>query len=165
MAVTALTLQAERWLDQVILFANSPANVLGAALSESFSLPPGLGDVALLNLEIRGHAIDVVSTGVTPVRGVRAFILSGDQAAVVDNVGVTPWILTQDGANALEIGAYLDPDALVLWRQNELLSITSPEMDTDATPTGDFQIFAKCVRVRPIEAPAGQGPLQLVRSL
>jgi len=159
-ATTVLTLRAERWLDEVILFG-AVADALGAALSENFALPPGLGDVALMNLEIRGHAIDVVSTGVTPVRGVRAFILSSDASAIVDNVGVEPWYLTQDAANALELGCYMDPDALVLWRQNELLSLTSPEMDTDATPTGDIQVFAKCVRVRPIESAIG--PVRLVR--
>lgn len=165
MATTALTLNAERWLDEVLLLGQGPADVGGATLAEFFSLPAGLGDVAIMSCIIRIANVDAGPVAVITPRGVSVRIFSRDAAKVIDLVGVAPWLLASDGANTLEFHAYLDPDALVLCRQDELISILSPEIDSDATPTGDLVVYFKCVRVRPIEAPAGQGPIQLVRSL
>lgn len=163
MATTALAIYGERWLDEVLLVAQGPADIMGAALAESFSLPAGFGDCAILNVEFRAWGIDVVSVGVTPVRGIRAYIQAAAGGKIVDNVGVAPWIVTQDTANAIELGCFIDPDALVLWQQDELLSITSPEMDTDATPTGELQIYAKVVHVRNVRGQEVKRPLKLVR--
>lgn len=162
MAVTALTVAAERWLDQVMLLG-IVANVAGAAMSESFTLPAGLGDVAILNVSVRFSQLDVGPASVITPRGVSVRIVSPDATTVVDIVGSAPILLCFDTATVLEAYAYLDPDALVLWRQTEIMTLLAPEMDSDATPTGDLQINIKCVRVRPIEAPMGQGPIQLVR--
>lgn len=162
MATTAAVIAAERWLDEVILRCNLPADVAGAALSENISLPAGLGDVAIMSLTVRFTSVDVGPAAASSVpRGVRSMVLSADASTVLDVVGTAPVYLTYDVATTLQYQAFIDPDALVLWRQSELVDVAGPEMDSDATPTGDVIVWIKCVRVRPIEAPIG--PVQLVR--
>lgn len=148
MATTTLTLTGERWLDQVVLSA-SVADVAGAALSESFLLPAGLGDVAIMSLHARVDNIDVIAT-LTNLAAA-ATIVTPDASTVVERLGPAKWYETQNAANDLEAQCTWDPDALVLWRQGEILNVTSSELDTDATPTADLRIFVKAVRVRPIE--------------
>jgi len=159
-ATTIATLNAERWLDEVLLSA-SVADAGGATLSEDILLPAGLGDVAILSVEIRVTSIDALKAAAALPAGARASIISSDAALTVDVIGSTAFLLTADGANALAGSAYLDPDALVLWRQSEILRVQTPELDSDATPTGDFSILIKAVRVRPIEGAVS--PIRLVR--
>lgn len=162
MATTVATVAAERWLDQVILAATLPADVAGAALAESVALPVGLGDVAILSLHMRARTVDVgPATASSVPRGVRAFIVSPDLSTLLDVVGNAPWLLTGDTATNLEYWAAIDPDALTLWRTGELVSLASPEMDSDATPTGDVFVTIKCVRVRPVSTDPVD--IQLVR--
>lgn len=152
-----MAVASERWLDEVLLLG-SMANLDGQ-VSDFYALPPGLGDVAILWLEYRIVSIDVLATLGT--LGVRAEIASSNQAAVVDILGDDLFKTVENGANALGIVANIVPDALTLWRQSEWLHIVHPEMDTDATPTGDAALRVKVVRVRPtVEA---RQPVRLVR--
>jgi len=161
-ATTQATIAAERWLDEVILSATLPADVAGGALAESVSLPSGIGDVAIMSVHLRARTVDVgPATASSVPRGARAFIVSPDLSTLLDVVGSAEWQLVRDTATDLEYWCTLDPDALCLWRQNELLNLASPELDSDATPTGDVICVIKAVRVRPLETPAT--PLQLVR--
>lgn len=158
MATTVLTLTAERWLDEVILTA-SVADVAGAAISESFLLPAGLGDVAIMCAYARIDNIDVL-VDLTNLAAAAA-IVTADSSTVVERLGPARWFETQDVANDLEAQCAWDPTALVLWRQSEILNITSSEIDTDATPLGDLRIFVKAVRVRPVASAPAQ--VRLVR--
>lgn len=161
MATTQLTIASERWLDEVVLQA-LVADAVTGAVNELFSLPAGFGDCAIMSAHFRATSVDVGPAAAASVpRGVRAMVISQDGSSVVDTVGTSPWYLTFDTATALQYQAELDPGALVLWRQGELLSVASPEMDSDATPTGDLQAYVKVVRVRLVEQP--QDLLQLVR--
>lgn len=165
MATTASVLEAERWLDEVIIKCEID-NTAGATMSEQFTLPAGIGDVAILAISCNVVNIATVPGTATANRGVRAVILSPDGAAQVDIVGSAEWLAMGGTLAAFDaFTASIDADALTLWRQTELLSFSSAEMDVNASPTGDFKARVKCVRVRPIEAPAGQGPIQLVRTL
>lgn len=157
MATIAMTVAAERWLDEVVL-VGSATNVDGV-IADQYTLPAGLGDVAIMWLEFTAAAIDVAAT-ITSV-SVLARIVSPDGATTVDIVGNGELRLINQTANALGMTATVDPDALVLWRQDEKLALFTAELDTDATPTADTQLRVKVVRVRPLEAPAT--PLQLVR--
>lgn len=162
MATTAMVSSAERWLDEVLLLG-SINDVLGATMTENFSLPAGLGDVAIMSLLVRGTNIATVPGAATAARGCEAVIVSPDQATIVDYVGTSEWMARGGTLAAFDsFSVSLDPDALTLWRQAELLVISSPEMDVNAAPTGDLRVYAKVVRVRPIEAPA-RGPVRLVR--
>jgi len=161
MTTTAATLTAERWLDEVIIRCGAPADTLGADFAEEFSLPPGLGDVAIMNVICIGSTIDSEPAANVFPAGVEARIVSSDGTSTVDVVGAAQWFQTAVTATAIRMTAYLDPDALVLWRQSELLSFRAPELDDDATPTGDFVAIVKAVRVRPIEGAIG--PIRLVR--
>lgn len=160
MATVTATLAGERWLDEVLLQSTHGA-IAGAAISEAVLLPAGIGDVAIMNVVARVSGVDVGPAAAASVpRGIAIRMFAG--AGVVDNVGVAPWYLSFDGANVLEYFAFIDPDALVLWRQNDVASLVSPEMDSDATPLGSLTVYWKCVRVRP-PAEGAQAPLQLVR--
>lgn len=161
MAEVAATLTVERWLDEVILQASLTADVAGAPVSETIRLPAGLGDVAIMNVLLRATTIDSIPAANIMPLGVEVLVFNrgGTQ---VDHVGVAAWYLVSDTATSQRMCAYLDPDALVLWRQDEILTVTSAELDDDATPTGDITVVIKAVRVRPIEAPASNN-IQLVR--
>lgn len=162
MATTQATVLSERWLDQVIIICTLPADTAGAPMNENIRLPIGLSDVAIMSLHARASAVDVgPAAAYTVDAGLRAFVVSSDAATVVDPIGVAPWLLTFSQPTNLEYSAFIDPMALVLWRQNELVQVTAPELDSDATPTGDFNVFIKAVRVRPIEGVA-RGPMRLV---
>lgn len=162
MATTVAVIAGERWLDEVILVAVLPADVAGAALSELVALPAGIGDVAIMSLHMRARPVDVGPAAASTVpRGIRAFVVSPDGATLLDVVGSGEWVLVLDTANNLEYWAMVDPDALVLWRTGEVVALASPEMDSDATPTGDVSVIIKCARVRPVES--APQPIQLVR--
>lgn len=161
MATTAATLNAERWADIVIIKCTAPADVLGAPMSESFTVPAGLGDVAILSILGIASAVDAIpATNLFPA-GLEATVGSVGGGALVDIVGVAAWHRVGDTATAQAFTCHIDPDALALWRQNELLSFRTVEVDSDATPTGDFTAYVKAVRVREPEIMAG--PIQLVR--
>lgn len=156
MANTVLTLKSERWLDQVLLQGTS-ADAAIADYGETFSLPVGLGDVALMELYVECIALTAIPALAIPWMGVRAGIFSQDLATLVDIVGVQPWYRT---LTATAAAAYFSPDPLVLWRQGEVLHLKGPDMDTGAA--GDLFVAAKVVRVRaPAEGVAA--PVQLVR--
>jgi len=152
------TLLSERWLDEIVIIATKTD--IDAVQADEILLPAGLGDVAIMCIDVRIQTIDVLTT-TTPL-GVHAYITAGDNSGgVLDIAGVGEFLVTQNGANALALGAFIDPDALVLWRQHERLQLVYGEIDTDATPTADLRARIRAVRVRPQEgAPA---PLRLVR--
>lgn len=161
MAVTPATLLAERWLDEVIVLC-SIDNTVGAQIAENFTLPAGIGDVAILSVLARAVNIATVPGAATAPRGAEIVVVSQDGSTTADVVGVAEWLAVGGSLAAFDqFSAHVDPEALCLWRQGEQLRISSPEMDVNAAPTGDLRLFVKCVRVKPVEAPAG--PIQLVR--
>lgn len=153
MATQPATLIAERWLDVIVLRAQT-ANV-GADLDDEITLPPGLGDVAIL--EIIYDFTSIATMVAAPEElGAYARILSAS-GNVVDFVSVGRF----SKVSATEVTAWLSPDPLVLWRQNESLKIAVAELDTNASPTGDVTVYIKASRyIHQVTAPA---PLQLVR--
>lgn len=155
MAVTASAIIAERWLDEVLITGTIP-NVLGGTFFlESFTSPPGVGDLAIMEVGATAFALATINPAAK--LGSWLDIRSADGATVVDILGTAEWLtVTSD-----EMRAYWSPDPLVLWRQNEIITITGPELDTNASPTGDLRLFVKAVRVRPVEG--APGPIQLVR--
>lgn len=153
MATWATTLQAERWLDEVVL-AGTATDVVQADFSELFSLPAGLGDVAIMEIYVRATGLTTPTANLELV-GCSADVLSADGATTLDIVGIQRW----SKLSATIYGTYFSPDPLVLWRQPEKLRLFS--VDMEGGTAGDLAVFAKCVRVRPIEVSAS--PLQLVR--
>jgi len=154
MATVQCTLRSERWLDEVII-EGTRANVDGE-VADTYALPQGIGDVAIMSVEYLATGI---ATIVTPtLLSVFMEVFEPNQAVAADVVGSGELRIRQTGA---QIGATVDPDALTLWRQNEYLSVVHPELDSNVAPTVDYTLRAKCVRVRPVEAPVG--PIQLVR--
>lgn len=154
---------AERWLDVCILSSGTLADVGGAAMGETFLLPAGFGDCALMSVHAIVQTVDVGPVAAPTVpNGVRFMITNVDGSTYADPVGCAPWYRCFDGTNSVLYQAVVDPDALVLWKQGERLTMNAPELDSDATPTGDLVVIAKVVRVRPIESGIVQ-PIQLVR--
>lgn len=155
-----MTLNAERWLDEVVLRAQV-LDVAVASISEEFTSPVGIGDLAILSALVAITNIGTVPVTATMPRGVVVQNVAQDAATVVDYVGAGEFVATAGVAAAFtKAHAHIDPDALMLWRQGEILVVEAPEMDAGAT--GDLVFIVKCVRVRPIEAPA-RGPIRLVR--
>lgn len=162
MATTVAVIAAERWLDEVVLVASLPADTAGAPVNELVALPAGIGDVAIMSVHLRARPVDVGPVAASTVpRGARVFVVSADGANLLDVVGTAEWLLCLDTANNLEYWCTIDPDALCLWRTGETLSVVSPELDSDATPTGDVFVIVKCARVRGVES--APQPIQLVR--
>lgn len=163
MAVTACVLNSERWLDEVILRGNAPVDVGGATLSESFTLPANFGDAAILSILVAVSPIATVPVTATFPRGVRALVFSADASSIVDIVGVGALYATGgDGAAFTGVQGSIDPDAMTLWRQGELLNFAMPEMDANAAPTADLIVLVKCTRVGGKQV-RREGPIQLTR--
>lgn len=152
-----MTIASERWLNQVLLVAAGSTSS-GAAIVDTFALPPTLGDVAIMCVEVTCTAIDVLTADVE--QAVRLAIVRG--ATIVDLVGIGVVKTIYDAANALQVGVLVDPDALVIWHQGELLSLIAPEIDTDATPLAAWTVRAKVVRVPPGTPALPEGPIRLV---
>lgn len=151
MAVIQLVVLAERWLDQVILYGTT-ADGVGADFSDTLVMPAGLGDVALMEMQV---LIGGITTAIDPAnKGMRADV--NTVASLVDIIGMAQIYST----GATRMGAYFSPDPLVLVRQEERIGVTGPDLET--TATGDAHYYVKCVRVRPKEEPAA-GPVRLVR--
>lgn len=155
MAITNLALLSERWLDEIVMFG-SIVNTAGTDINEQFRAPAGLGDLAIMEAIATGLSL---ATPVAADTNPAAFvdILSSDAATVLDIVGVFRWFPVA----STSVSAYLSPDPLVLWREGELIRIVSPELDTNATPTGDMNLVVKAVRVRP--QAGAVAPMKLVR--
>jgi len=89
-------------------------------------------------------------------------VISSDGSSILDVIGVGEWLATGGTLAAFDrFETFIDPDALCLWRQAELVTIRSTEMDVNAAPTGDLSVAFKVVRVRPLEGTAS-GPVRLV---
>lgn len=161
MAVTVLGVLAERWVDTVVLSA-AVADAAGASMVEDFTLPVGIGDVAIMSVHVLVTAVATAPLAGTVARGTQFVIRSPDGSSVVDLVGLAEWFQTADVAGAARFDAWCDPGALVLWRQGESLRLVSSEMDRDVAPTGDLNVRVKVVRVKP-QLAAGRGSSQLVR--
>lgn len=140
-----------------MVFRADDVNVNGD-VSDTLALPAGIGDVAIMECLVQGSSIATAVANLE-LSGAGITVQTAGGGNTVDIVGTEArWSLTSAAAAVL----YVSPDPLVLWRQNELLSFTWRELDTNASPTVDYLFLVKCVRVRPIEAPA-RGPIRLVR--
>lgn len=159
MAAVTMTVAAERWLDEVILFG--ARTNLDGQVADQYSLPAGFGDCAIMTVLYTLSSIATVKVATSRPDAVVLQILSSDVVNTVDVVGTMEMETDQDGAAAVMLSGQCDPDALVLWRQNEKLSVVHGELDINASPTMDSSLFVKVVRVRPQENPAS--PIQLVR--
>lgn len=156
MATVQTVISSERWLDEILLYG-TVADGAGSDWSDALLLPPGLGDVAIMELLVLAETL---ATAVAIAeQSVVAQITSPGGSSTVDILGTGKWFRTQ----ALRAAAYVSPDPLVLWHQDERLSIQSPELDSNASPTGDVFYYVKCVRVRPVLAAASNEPIRLVR--
>lgn len=156
MAVQAMTRLSERWLDEVLLAGTALNSVGGTFFLEQFTLPDGLGDVAIMEVGIAGFSLATVNPAAK--LGLWSDVRSSDGATIVDILGTAEWFQV----SADEVRSYLSPDPLVLLRQGELLSFVGPELDTNAAPTGDLRVLVKATRIRAVEQELKR-PIRLVR--
>lgn len=156
MATTVMTRLSERWLDEVLLHGRI-VNTIGAAFAEFFRLPEGIGDVAIMEAQIDAFNIASLPASIADW-GLIAQVVSSDETTTLDILG-NPKLL-QTGT--LRLGAYISPDPLVLWRAAERVLIQGPELDDDAAPTGDLDVFIKVVRIPQAEQETKR-PIRLVR--
>lgn len=154
MASLAGVLASERWLDEVIVAGS--ISTISADVEDSLSVPAGLGDLAVMEMEIDAVAVTTVST-VALNKGAMVYVTSPDAATTLDIIG-TPNRWVECGSLRLQI--FISPDPLVLWRQNELIVMRFPRLDNGAT-SFSYAVRVKCVRVRPQVVP--ERALQLVR--
>lgn len=156
MAFSNVRVLSERWLDEVLIVAEK-ANVDGEQ-DDGFAAPDGVGDLAIMEWSCVFASIATLMAN-PETAGVSSYIVSPGSSSVVDAAGGARFLRD---ATATRLFAFVQPDALVLWRQGELFGFNSPEVDTNATPTADLFVRIKCVRVRPIESSA-PAPIRLVR--
>lgn len=153
MTTRALTLRAERWLDEVVLVGTG--TLAAGEIFDQWTLPAGLGDVAVMELQ---YSLALVATPITTasVEAAGASIITG--ASNTDIIGIE--LFKKMGAASYS--CYFSPDPLVLWRQMENLAIVHSDFDINASPTYTASILIKCVRIRTQE-PADSAPIRLVR--
>lgn len=144
------------WDDALLQAAD--ANIDGA-YATAHALPAGFGDCVLLEVEVRVTSIDVIQTN---------WATSGPRAQLVDasgnaqDVGFSGrWVLQSEAANALQVTATIFPDQMQFWRAAEKLRVSFPEIDSDATPTADVNVYAKVRRIRPNAEESPMLPLTL----
>lgn len=159
MADIALAIHSERWLDEVVLSATK-ANI-DSDQGDAWVLPPGVGHCAIMEVMVEVSGIATVRTAVEDA-GIRGLIINAAGDIAVDFIGNAPWRLVNGApAGAGWVNAYISPDPLVEWKEGEKLELFFPEIDVNATPTGDLRVYVKVVRVRPgVVAPE---KLKLVR--
>lgn len=155
MATVTLQLDSERWLDELLL-QKRQTDGGGADFNDLWALPSGLGDVAVI--EVLVNCVNFATMVASPeLLGAELAVVSADTTTVLDIIGTERW----SKISADRLSVYFSPDPLVLVRQGETIRLRTPELDTNATPTADIDLYLKAVRVRPIEG-AVRGPLRLV---
>lgn len=134
------TLRSDRAANQSILAADDTN--LDGDLNLTIALPPGFGDVLILNANIQ---IVSIATRMTMAnQGVHWQLLDTAAALARDFLGTSEWFIK--GATALS--SYIDPDQLVVWRETEKLHLQGDEIDTNVTPTADAVVLVRVRRLR-----------------
>lgn len=155
MATVNMTLLSERWLDEVVLLGNL-TNMDGDQDNE-FVPPAGLGDLAIM--ELLYFVLNIATIlGSFHLYNLRGMVVNAAGSAV-DIIGQHEFY--QTGISNLRLTTYLSPDPLVWLKEGERIQLVHAELDTNATPTADAQVYVKCVRVRPQEG--APQPIRLVR--
>lgn len=154
MTARAMTVLAERWLDEMIL-QGSVDNIDGE-IADTWTVPTVLGDVAIM--EIMAYVSPLATAMANPeLKGVR-FTVTDSVGTVKDIIGVGRWSNT----GTARLSTYVSPDPLVLLRADDSINVLFDEVDTNVTPTADFRMWVKCVRLTPT-ARGAAGSLRLVR--
>lgn len=140
---TAVVLSDRMALEALIGVVGGTALSGGGPTTYNMALPPGIGDVLFLDCMVTISSIATV-------------------APLVEEYGTMFALNTNDGARRQIIGVgklYQNYDSQVsaspekvvlpiLWRQDESLFLTVPEVDTNGAPTALWNVWARVVRVR-----------------
>lgn len=141
MAAFTFTALSDRAAEQVIV-VGSVENTDGEN-AHSGSLPVGFGDCLILEgqASIDGNATLVAPT----LMGARVSLVDA-AGTVINPIDVPP--IYQTGT--VRCAFHFKPDQVVYWKQGELLQVVFPELDSNATPTGDMSIWVTVRRIRQV---------------
>lgn len=143
----AITIRANRAADQAI-YEQRTTDMDG---DQNLILALPAGEPPCLVLEIQMDVLTFATMAVTPYEfGAEGFII--DVAGnPVDFLGVGKWYpIAGTLAAESRMALWLRPDQPALWRVGERLQLLHPELDTNAAPTLDREVY---IRVRRLPAP------------
>lgn len=104
-------------------------------------LPTDFGDCLLLECQVMVFGIATILASVQTFGPLIYLDLPGLK---VDPVGTAFWVTNQ--ANG--VSALVQPDTPVLWKQGEAIIIRFEEIDTNASPTADLEVYVRVQRLR-----------------
>lgn len=104
-------------------------------------LPADFGDCLLLEVDVFIFGIATILASWQTFGPIVYLDLPGLK---VDPVGISPWVAHL--ANG--VAAHVQPDTPVLWKQSEALIVRFEEIDTNAAPGADLEIYARVQRLR-----------------
>lgn len=141
MAAQIFATVVDRAFDETLLVAGV-VNIDGD-YSDTFALPAGFGDCALLEAYVAVTSIATILASATEY-GPTVTMVS-PAGAVQDLPFQDNWVrrLT-DG-----VGCRLGPDQVQFWREHDLLQLNFEEIDTNATAAADLGFYVKVRRLRP----------------
>lgn len=156
----ALAAKSDRYGDVVVL-ATSGLNV-GSSQSQLHELPPGFGDCLVLEACLTMQTVATPNVGTD--LGVAILVVraaTGAYDSGIDFVGSGRAVRAADELVTGVFQAVVQPDGPVLLKQDEFLWARWAEFDTNAVPTGDWELLVKVQRLR-TPAPAPEDRVMLV---
>jgi hypothetical protein len=142
--MTAMTNVGERPAGTSIVYGTATDINNDQALN--YELPLGFPDCLILELILQISSIATMM--VTPeFHGPVIWVVSTIDGGVRDLLGTERWVRSLTPSTGLV--AHLKPDQPALLRRTESLQLVFAEVDTNATPTADLNVY---VRVRRLEA-------------
>lgn len=133
----AFTRYSDRPAGQVIFLA-SAVNIDGDQALQN-AMPSGTGPVLVLEVIVDISGIATMMT--TPeLHGPYVRSRSSDATTIRDFMGIEPWIRV----NVDQLCARVHGDQPLYLDQGDLLEVRFEEVDTNASPGADINIFARC---------------------
>lgn len=99
--------------------------------------------------EVQAFAGDIATLVASPEWTALSVAVTAASGTVADIVGAERW--TRSSASGLV--CRVSPHEAVYIRALDLLLFTFPELDTNASPTLDFTVYARVVRIRNMPRP------------
>lgn len=140
---TAVILSDRMALEALIGVVTGSALLGGGPTTYNMALPAGIGDVLYLDCQVTITGIATMAPLIEEY-GV-AFALNDATGARRQILGTGKLYQTYDSQVTASPEKVVLP---ILWKQDEQLFLTLPEVDTNASPTAVWNVWARVVRTR-----------------
>lgn len=141
------TIAGSRYNEIVVLQATA-ANEDGDTIMRC-SLPAGFGDCVILEIFINTFTFATIATNYFEMCASAAIVGAAD-GAFRDFIGATQFRANRGTVAAptnIRTSPAIKPDEPVLWKESERVEVQFPELDTNAVPTADVEVYIKVQRL------------------